>query len=216
MKNKTEARGNNPPSKKKRLNRNERRALVFLILMFGIICQMIAFVFVVTVKSSEKAEEKTTAEAEAITTEYIISDGVSCSTDVPLLTSSWSAEAGLPVRYELTDAERREIASVVTAEAEGEPYAGKVAVAQCILQSAEDDGIRPGEVLIKYGYSSARPTPCIEAMEAVADVFDFGAVATKEPIKYFYAPARRRSDWHESQVHVLTINNHKFFKEASM
>jgi hypothetical protein len=89
-----------------------------------------------------------------------------------------------------------------------------VAVAQCILQTCEDDGIRPDEALIKYSYTKRRPDPTEEALEAVEAVFDFGQVATSEPIKYFYAPSLVQSDWHESQVYVLTINNHKFFKEA--
>lgn len=122
--------------------------------------------------------------------------------------------ADIEKRYELTDAERWEIASVITAEAVGEPYAGKMAVAQCVLQSCEDDGIRPAEALIEYGYSTDRPEPCEEALEAVAAVFDFGQVVTYEPIKYFYAPKRTSGDWHETQVYILTINNHKFFKEA--
>lgn len=116
--------------------------------------------------------------------------------------------------YPLTDAERREIASVVTAEAVGEPYAGKVAVAQCILQACYDDGLRPIEAIKKYKYCKLRPEPCDEALEAVAAVFDLGEKATTEPIKYFYAPARVRSSWHESQDYVMTINNHRFFKEA--
>lgn len=117
-------------------------------------------------------------------------------------------------RYELTDAERREVASVVTAEAGGEPYEGKIAVAQCILQACEDDGIRPTEAVVKYKYAKSRPEPTEEALEAVEAVFDLGQVATDEPIKYFYAPALCQSEWHESQVYVVTINGHKFFKEA--
>lgn len=126
-----------------------------------------------------------------------------------------AAETEQEKRYKITDAERWELASVITAEAVGEPFAGKVAVAQCILQACEDDNIRPGEALKKYKYSKARPEPCEEALEAVAAVFDFGQIATKEPIKYFYSPKIKASNWHESQVHVLTINNHRFFKEAT-
>lgn len=127
---------------------------------------------------------------------------------------SKDCEADIEKRYELTEAERWEIASVVTAEAEGEPYEGKLAVAQCVLQACEDDGIRPAEALIEYGYSSYRPEPCEEALDAVAAVFDFGQVVTDEPIKYFYAPKITSGDWHETQVYITTINNHKFFKEA--
>lgn len=118
------------------------------------------------------------------------------------------------VRYELTEEERWVVASVVTAEAAGEPYLGKVAVAQCILQACEDDGIRPTEAVVTYRYAKSRPEPTEEALRAVEAVFDRGEVATEEHIKYFYAPALVYSEWHESQVYVMTIQGHKFFKEA--
>lgn len=118
------------------------------------------------------------------------------------------------VRYELTEAERWVVASVVTAEAGGEPFEGQVAVAQCILQACEDDGIRPTDAVIKYRYAKSRPEPTSEALRAVEAVFDLGQVATSEPIKYFYAPALVYSEWHESQVYIMTIQGHKFFKEA--
>lgn len=153
-------------------------------------------------------------EAPADPPAYIFRDGDGCPIDIQQMTNAWAAEAGYEKRYNITDAERWEIASVITAEAVGEPFAGKVAVAQCILQACEDAGIRPIEALARYQYSSRRPEPTEEALEAVAAVFDFGHVVTFEPIKFFYAPELVTSSWHESQVYVLTINNHKFFKEA--
>lgn len=145
--------------------------------------------------------------------EYIFRDGEGTPVDMEEMTSAWAAEAGFEKRYDLTDAERWTVASVVTAEAIGEPFAGKIAVAQCILQACEDDGIRPDEAVVKYKYAPTRPDPTDEALEAVAAVFDFGQVATKEPIKYFYAPARVYSAWHESQDFAIEINNHRFFAE---
>ena len=145
---------------------------------------------------------------------FIFMDGEGRPVDWERLTDAWAAEAGFEKRYTLTDAERLEIAQVITAEAVGEPFAGKVAVAQCILQTCEDEGLRPAEVLERYKYSTRRPEPTDEALEAVEAVFDFGHVATSEPIRYFYAPDLVSSEWHESQVYVMTINNHKFFKEA--
>lgn len=160
-------------------------------------------------------EATTTPEPEPPQpTVYIFRDGEGCPVNMEGLTNAWAAEAGFEKRYTITDEERYELASVITAEAVGEPYAGKVAVAQCILQACEDDGIRPLEALERYTYSTRRPEPTDEALAAVAAVFDFGHVATVEPIKYFYAPDLASSEWHESQVYVMTINNHKFFKEA--
>ena len=171
---------------------------------------LIVFVF------SLPGEEEAPAEApDATSTQYIFYDSVGTPVDWRALTDAWAAEAGFKKRYELTDAERWEIAATITAEAEGEPFAGKVAVAQCILQACEDDGIRPAEALKKYNYSGARPEPCAEALEVVQAVFDFGYVATSEPIKYFYAPELTHSSWHESQAYVMTINNHRFFKETN-
>lgn len=163
---------------------------------------------------TEAAAETRAAEAAMDPEGYIFKYGEGYAVDMEQLTAAWASEAGFEKRYELTDDERLEIAQVLTAEADGEPFAGKVAVAQCILQTCEDTDMRPHEVLSMYSYSKRRPEPSDEALEAVAAVFDFGHVATTEPIKYFYAPALTDSEWHESQAYVMTINNHKFFKEA--
>lgn len=172
-------------------------------------------IYVQTQETETEAPE-TQLETEPETQiEYIFRDGEGFPVDVQSMASTWAAEAGIEKRYDLTDAERWEIASVVTAEAGGEPYAGKMAVAQCILQACEDDGIRPTEAVVKYSYAKGRPEPSKEALEAVAAVFDLGQVVTNEPIKYFYAPKRCTSEFHESQEYVMTINNHKFFAEVS-
>ena len=163
---------------------------------------------------TEAATETRAAESAADPEGYIFKYGEGYAVDMEQLTAAWASEAGFEKRYNLTDDERLEIAQVLTAEADGEPFAGKVAVAQCILQTCEDTDMRPHEVLSMYSYSKRRPDPSDEALAAVAAVFDFGYVATTEPIKYFYAPALTDSEWHESQDYVMTINNHKFFKEA--
>ena len=165
-----------------------------------------AFTFEGTPTQNEQEEQQQTP---------MFTDSEGTEIDLETMTNAWASEAGFVKRYELSDAERWEVASVVTSEARGEPFAGKVAVAQCILQACEDEGLRPSEVLKAYKYTKHRPEPTEEALEAVQAVFDFGHVATAEPIKYFYNPALTRSDWHESQDYVLTINNHKFFKEAT-
>lgn len=164
-------------------------------------------------KNTEGAPE-IVDEQQTLPPEYIFRDGDGTPVDMQNMTNAWSAYAGYAKRYDLTDAERWEVASVVTAEAGGEPFAGMVAVAQCILQACEDDGIRPCEAVTNYKYTKNRPEPTKEALEAVQAVFDFGQVATTEPIKYFYAPDLVQSEWHESQDYVMTINGHRFFKEA--
>lgn len=134
---------------------------------------------------------------------------------VPAATSIVMPKLEDPVRYELTTEERELLESVVTAEAVGEPFAGQVAVAQCILNACEKDGIRPLEALAKYKYAKSRPEPEGTVPEAVAAVFDDGWYVTTEPILYFYAPDRVASSWHESQNFVIEINGHRFFTEKS-
>lgn len=144
---------------------------------------------------------------------YLTNDGEPQLIDMEYLAKAWAAEAGFEVRYPLTDAERYELAQIITAEAEGEPLAGKMAICQCLLQAAEDDEISPTEAAERYRYSTRRPEPTQEALTAVSYVFDFGIVVTSEPIKYFYNPDRVESSFHESQRYILTINNHRFFAE---
>lgn len=184
------------------------RALLVLLTAFTLTALFVAG------RTITKAIETSGAEKPDKPIEYIFRDGEGQPVDVEAMTAEWAAEVGHEKRYALTDAERWEIASVITAEAVGEPYAGKVAVAQCILQACEDDDLRPAEALKKYKYAGSRPEPCEEALEAVQDVFDFGHVATVEPIKFFYAPERTQSAFHESQDYVMTVNGHRFFKEA--
>ena len=211
-----------PAKKRKRKNILRRAARFFKRLnwkgrlLLGVIIVVVLSLLIpfVTQSGGSTAEEPETLAGETGKQEYIFRDGEGYPIDWESLTNAWAAEAGFEKRYSLTDSERWEIASVITAEAVGEPLAGKVAVAQCILQQCEDDGIRPDEALEKYKYSGRRPDPCEEALDAVQAVFDFGHVATTEPIKYFYAPALVNSEWHESQDYVMTINGHKFFKEA--
>ena len=166
----------------------------------------------------DQVPEDTLVEAQAaapVDLFYAIDNGEAHAINWEALTNAWAAEAGFEKRYELTDEERLIVCQVVQTEAGCEPYAGKVAVAQCILQACEDDGIRPDVAVRKYGYSKNRPEPSQEALDAVQDVFDFWHVATTEPIKYFYAPDRTTSSWHETQIYVMTINGHRFFMEAT-
>ena len=124
-----------------------------------------------------------------------------------------TTEAPAPV-YELTREERGLIEEVVAAEARGEPYEGQVAVAQCILNACLKDGIRPPEAIRRYGYAKPCSDLTPSVVRAVSAVFDKGETVTDEPILYFYAPALCTSSFHESQIFVMEIGGHRFFKEA--
>jgi hypothetical protein len=123
-----------------------------------------------------------------------------------------TAEPELPARYILTPEERAEIEMTVMAEAGGECWEGQLAVAQCILNAAELEGIRPTEVLTEYKYTSRRIEPSESVREAVSAVFDRGEVITSEPITLFYAPAIVYSKWHEAQEFVIELGGHRFFR----
>lgn len=117
-------------------------------------------------------------------------------------------------RYKLTAEERELICEVVMAESGIEPFDGKMAVSQCILNACEKTGKRPAEVITEYGYTDRRVEPNAETREAVAAVFDAGETVTDAKILFFYAPALVSSAWHESQTYVCTIGGHRFFEEG--
>ena len=117
-------------------------------------------------------------------------------------------------RYRLTAEERELVCQVVMAESGTEPFDGKMAVSQCILNACEKTGKRPAEVITEYGYTDRRVEPNAETREAVAAVFDAGETVTDAKILFFYAPALVSSAWHESQTYICTIGGHKFFEGA--
>ena len=114
-------------------------------------------------------------------------------------------------RYYLTADERELICEVVMAESGTEPFDGKMAVSQCILNACEKTGKRPAEIVDEYGYTDRRVEPNAETREAVAAVFDAGETVTDAKILFFYAPDLVKSAWHESQTYVCTIGGHRFF-----
>ena len=113
--------------------------------------------------------------------------------------------------FRLTDTERSEIEQVVMAEAGGEPYDGRVAVAQCIRDAAIRDKLRPSEVIVEYKYTPTRKEPTQSVQEAVRAVFDDGE-SVIDTAYYFYAPALVYSKWHEAQEFVTELGGHKFFR----
>lgn len=118
------------------------------------------------------------------------------------------------IRYQLTENERDIVERVVMTESGGEPIQGQMAVAQCILNTAEATGMRPDAVVLAPGqYAPPASSASTSVKAAVVAVFDHGQTVTDEPIRYFYAPKYSPGRWHESALtHVITIGGHKFFK----
>ena len=70
------------------------------------------------------------------------------------------------------------------------------------------------EVRWDYGYKYEK-TPSEAVLQAVDDVFLNGVRVTDEPILYYYNPAYGYSSFHESQIYVMTIQHHRFFKRRN-
>ena len=126
--------------------------------------------------------------------------------------------------YPLTDEERRLVEGMVTNEAGNQPYNGKVAVANCILNAMLADGYTVAQVKTQYGYSyydiEKFESECLvaygntnlsdEVRQAVSQVFDDGKIIS-DNIFWFYNPSYCYSSFHESMRYQFTIGPHKFF-----
>lgn len=127
--------------------------------------------------------------------------------------------------YSITDDDRYVIEHIVAGEAGHEPLLGKMAVAQCILNAMEQDGLTVSGVRETYQYSGRMkenfptnyPEDWAEVQQAVWCVFDNGEKVTEENILWFYSPANMNggrggtSSFHESQKFVIEIGGHRFF-----
>lgn len=120
--------------------------------------------------------------------------------------------------FHLTEYETWFVECVVAGEAAGEPYEGKLAVAQCYFDVMLKDGLSATEVKSAYGYDGWNENldkqdrkAYDEVANAVMDVFYGGKFVTNKPILYFYAPKWCESKWHESQEYWKTIGGHRFF-----
>lgn len=114
--------------------------------------------------------------------------------------------------FNLTDEERSIVECMVMGECGYEPYDGQVLVAQCILNACIKEDLQPSEIRVKYKYAGWHEEPTDEVKEVVSAVFDCGEKVTTEPILYFYAPKYSKGSWHETQVFVMSVGGHKFFK----
>ncbi|MEQ6389815.1 cell wall hydrolase [Bacillaceae bacterium S4-13-58] len=118
--------------------------------------------------------------------------------------------------------ERDLLARLVHAEAKGEPYAGKVAVATVVLNRV-DSSLFPdtisGVINEKaYGYYAFSPVQNgtiksaadTEAKHAVSEALAFRGQGSGS--LYFYNPRTAQSDWIKSRQATVTIGNHVFAK----
>lgn len=123
---------------------------------------------------------------------------------------------------DFTYKEKKLMAKLVHAEAKGEPYAGKVAVATVIINRVDHedfpDTVRGVIYEREGGYYAFSPvqngtiyqTPDAEAMHAVNEAIAFRGQG--QGSIYFYNPYTATSDWIFSRETTITIGNHRFAK----
>lgn len=141
--------------------------------------------------------------------EYALSQSHKVNDDVKLFLKSVD---GFRDPYPLTDYQRSVIEKAVMAESGTEPYLGVIAIAQCLRESAEYEGLDPVKILKKYQWTSARVTPNAKVKRAVAAVFDYGIRITDTRIMYFYAPHLTSNRGHETIFEfVFQISKVRFF-----
>lgn len=112
------------------------------------------------------------------------------------------------------------VARVVAAESRGEPFEGQILVARCIWNTACRKGISMKEVVeMKNRYAS--PASIEVVTEELKTAVYYGILGielpVEEEVEYFYSIKDGfYSRWHEENLeYVITIGNHKFFKEVS-
>lgn len=122
----------------------------------------------------------------------------------------------------LTSAEKDLLARLVNAEAKGEPYAGKVAVASVVLNRVSSNlfpntikGVVYQKVEGHYAFTPVQngeinKSASAEARKAVNEALAFQGMGNGS--LYFYNPKTSTSKWIFSRKVTVTIGNHRFAK----
>ncbi|WP_044337595.1 cell wall hydrolase [Rossellomorea aquimaris] len=123
---------------------------------------------------------------------------------------------------EVTVEDRELLAKLVHAEAKGESYAGKVAVATVVLNRVDStefpDSIKEVIYQVANGHYAFSPVqngeinqaPSQEARDAVQEALAFRGQGKGS--LFFYNPVTSTSDWITSRETLLTIGKHRFAK----
>lgn len=124
-----------------------------------------------------------------------------------------------PPTYQLSDAEIKEVARVVTGEF-GEDKIGMMLIAQCIRDGLYSGKIKRSELMSlgtagpRYdAYFSYHGEPYEDAINAVKTIFMQGQYVVHHKILYMYATDLCTSEWHETQHFILQHLTTRFFDE---
>lgn len=119
----------------------------------------------------------------------------------------------------LTDAERKAVIGVITAETGGYCYdnlgvmTDRLLVAQCIREDLERNNLTIFKAANGIRYAKPHYDGTSEQARLAYDlVFGDGKGVVEHGIKYFYNPKLVSSKFHESQVFVAETKQHRYFK----
>jgi N-acetylmuramoyl-L-alanine amidase len=117
---------------------------------------------------------------------------------------------------EISNEEKNLLARLVHAEAKGEPYAGKVAVAEVVLNRVEHSQFPDTVEEVIYEKNAFEPVQN-NSIKEPADPASVNAVQdalsnqkNDNEALYFYNPETATSDWIRSREVIKTIGNHSF------
>ena len=123
--------------------------------------------------------------------------------------------------YNVSDKELLMLQKIVMAEAEGEPYEGKIAVANVVLnrlRSANYPDTIEGVIYQKYQFSPVangrmdRVTPNEDTIRAVNEAMNGRKEVPDETLYFLSLTLADDLTVHRSQIKVTTIGNHTFYK----
>lgn len=114
---------------------------------------------------------------------------------------------------ELTTENRYYVEHLVMGEAGNQGFIGAALVAQTIRDTMVDENCYDVlKIKKEHAYAGSLDyEPNEDVLNAVAFIFDRGGMAVQHRLIYFYAPELVSSDFHESQMFIVTYGSHKFF-----
>lgn len=116
------------------------------------------------------------------------------------------------VQVNLSDEDRKLACQIVYGEAGGEGFEQCCLVAQCLKDSMVSLGYTSIKDVQKYcQYDGWKENYSQVAEEAVDFIFSQNKSAVAHRVLFFYATDLCTSKWHETQNHILTIGNSRFF-----
>ena len=201
-------------------NRNENFVFKIAVVLWAL---LLVFIFYTSLKF--ESENLDTESAQNVTSKFdLLSKKIEMENLKPIVISIPESNE-TECFYYLSDYERWLVESIVAGESGIEPYEGKVAVANCILNACLLENKRPEEIQKIYGYFGWKPieefeSGCLQAYgnknlsdevrQAVSQVFDDGEILDNE-ILWFYAPKYSNGTFHQTQKFIFEIGGHKFY-----